>query len=668
MKKKTLLVKILSVFTVFAMLMTICPALSSRVGAYSYRAYGIDTSQWQGDVDWCAVKAAGIDFVIMRVGTSKSVTGGTLDPKFEQNYAGAKLAGLNVGVYFYSCAMNTTQAKTEAANVLKWIAGKRFEYPIYIDMEDAVQLSLTTAERTNICVAFNTVLENAGYMTGVYANTNWLTNYLDRATISSRYSLWEAAWTKSGTDEADKSSVRNLWQYTDSGSVSGISGAVDRDVSYIDYPTLIRSRGLNGFSENSPKDTVRGYYKTTDNLNLRSGAGTSNSIITTIPAGTQISLLGKNADGSWANVVYGSKTGWVSTSYLTFVRYFNYTVNYDLNHKDATGSAPSVTACENEKTAVASSSVTANGVSPIGWSLKRSSDNSWYVEGAGWVADSNISNHTKKLYGTGSSLTFDSTIINASASDDTYTFCAEWPAAANFKGVGYYKVTSANAVITDSVSDGNVRATVPQGTLLPVTKVSDDGVFGYVTYRIISGWMSLYDLQYSSDIVYTVRYETDGKSIGDLPSKTLSYGDSVTVEGEGLSEEGKTFIGWNLKRQSDKAWYTPGGEWSSDADEKALLLPGDSFTVDESSINYSIGNDTFILTAVWEKHGMTGDVDENGEINTLDILLIRKYLVSLVSENEINVLNADVDHNGTINSLDILIIRKYIVGLIETLE
>lgn len=666
MRKKSLFTKFISLITVIAMTLSICPALIEKVGAYDYIAYGIDTSQWQGDVDWCAVKAAGIDFVIMRVGTSKNAVGGKLDPKFEQNYAGAKLAGLNVGVYFYSCAMSTAEATTEANNVVKWIAGKRFEYPVYIDMEDSCQLSLTTAVRTNICIAFNTVLEKAGYMTGVYANTNWLTNYLDRATISSKYSLWEAVWTKSGTPESDRSDVRNVWQYTNVGSVGGISGDVDRDVSYVDYPTEIRSKGLNGFPKNSPKDTVRGYYKTTDNLNLRSGAGTSNSIITTIPAGTKIVLTETNSNGSWAKVTYGSNTGWVSTSYLSFVEYFKYNVKYELGHPDAKGTAASATCYENFSTTVGSSSVNVNGVLPLGWSLKRSSDNSWYVEGTGWVKEENIPKYTKKLYSTGTTLTFNTSVINPAIADDTYTFYAEWSAAVNFKGLGYYTVVSSDGARVVSTPDSTKPiSTITAGTVIPLTMVTDDKMFGYVAYHSIYGWVSLSDLTYSSEFVYTVKYDTD--STDSIPDATVTLGGAVVLGGENLTEEKRSFEGWRLKRSSDSAWYTADGTWVSGADdsEKALLKPGDTFTIDESCINYLKGSDTFVLSAVWENIVVPGDADGNGKINTADVLLIRQYLVSLVSEDDINIANADVDHNGTLSTGDVLAIRQYLVGMRE---
>ena len=666
MRKKSLLTKSISLLIVIAMTISICPALFQKAGAYNYIAYGIDTSKWQGDVDWCAVKASGIDFVIMRVGTSRNVKGGELDSKFEQNYAGAKLAGLNVGVYFYSCAMSTAEATTEANNVVKWIAGKRFEYPIYIDMEDSCQLSLTTAVRTNICVSFNTVLEKAGYMTGVYANTNWLTNYLDRATIASKYSLWEAVWTKSGTPESDRSDVRNVWQYTNVGRVGGISGDVDRDVSYVDYPTQIRSKGLNGFPKNSPKDTVRGYYKTTDNLNLRSGAGTSNSIITTIPAGTKIALTEINSNGSWAKVTYGSKTGWVSTSYLSFVEYFKYNVKYELGHPDAKGSANPATVLQNFSTTVGSSSVNVNGVLPMGWSLKRSSDNSWYVEGTGWVKDENISKYTKKLYSTGSTLTFNTSIINTATADDTYTFYAEWSAAVNFRGIGFYKVVpSGGARVTNNPGSTKPISTIPGGTVVPLTKVTDDKTFGYVIYHGVNGWVSLSDLTYSSEFVYTVIYETD--STDSIPDATVTLGGEVVLGGENLTEEKRSFVGWRLKRSSDSAWYTTDGTWVTDADEseKALLKAGDTFKIDESCVNYLKGNDTFVLSAVWENIVVPGDADSNGNVNIADVLRIRQYLVGIVSEDEINFANADVDHNGTLNTADVLAIRQYLVGLRE---
>ena len=209
-------------------------------------AKGIDVSKWQGTINWTQVKGAGISFVMMRLGRGK-LKGGPCDYdiRFKDNIAGALAAGLGVGVYFYSYALSVADAKAEAEWVMKAIEpykGK-LTYPVAFDLEDSSQASLGKAVLSDMIVAFCGALETAGYYVTLYSNLSWLTTKYDAAKIR-RFDVWLAQWEVSAPTY---SGSFGMWQHSSKGSVPGISGNVDLDVAYYDFPDIIRKKGLNGF-------------------------------------------------------------------------------------------------------------------------------------------------------------------------------------------------------------------------------------------------------------------------------------------------------------------------------------------------------------------------------------------------------------------------------------
>lgn len=200
---------------------------------------GIDVSTWQGDIDFKKVKAAGYDFVIIRAGYGKLST--QKDNKFEQNYKNAKAAGLNVGAYWYSYADSADEATKEAQACLQAIAGKQFEYPVFFDMEEAKQMK-SREFCDSLINAFCSKMEKSGYFVGLYSNLSTLNTYVSEA-VRKRYAIWLAQWASKPTYNG----AYGIWQKSDKGSVPGIKGNVDLDESYIDYPRIIKAKGLNGF-------------------------------------------------------------------------------------------------------------------------------------------------------------------------------------------------------------------------------------------------------------------------------------------------------------------------------------------------------------------------------------------------------------------------------------
>lgn len=193
---------------------------------------GIDVSKYQGNINWNQVKASGIEFAIIRVGYRGYGTGALVeDSKFRQNIQGATNAGLKVGLYFYSQAVNEQEAVEEASMVLRLCKSYRISYPIYFDTEKVANDtgradSIGRAQRTANAVAFCETIRDAGYRPGVYSYASWFYNELNMANLT-QYSVWIAQYRDNLTFNYNY----DIWQYTSSGSVPGISGRVDMNVS-----------------------------------------------------------------------------------------------------------------------------------------------------------------------------------------------------------------------------------------------------------------------------------------------------------------------------------------------------------------------------------------------------------------------------------------------------
>lgn len=203
-------------------------------GKLSTQVQGIDVSKYQGSIDWNQVKAAGVEYVIIRCGYRGYETGKVVeDPMFRQNLNGAKAAGLRVGIYFFSQAINEQEAVEEASACLKLLNGASLNYPIYFDTEFSGGYpkgradKLSKSDRTAIAVAFCETVRNSGYKAGVYASENFFANQLSYSTVS-RYSIWNAHYGVSSSGIPC-----DMWQYTSKGAVPGIKGNVDMNLSYI---------------------------------------------------------------------------------------------------------------------------------------------------------------------------------------------------------------------------------------------------------------------------------------------------------------------------------------------------------------------------------------------------------------------------------------------------
>ena len=196
---------------------------------------GIDVSKYQPSINWSSVAASGISYVIIRCGYRGASTGALIqDPYFTSHIKGAKAAGLKVGVYFFSTALTETEAVEEASMCAALCSGYGVNYPVFIDVESSSRPgynSLSAAQRTANIKAFCSTIKSAGYTPGVYANKTWFTSYINTSQLSG-YKIWLAQYNASGPTYSGR---YDLWQYTSKGSVSGISGNVDMNQSYLGY-------------------------------------------------------------------------------------------------------------------------------------------------------------------------------------------------------------------------------------------------------------------------------------------------------------------------------------------------------------------------------------------------------------------------------------------------
>ncbi len=204
---------------------------------------GIDVSHWQGNINWMAVKDDGIDFAIIKAGGSDA--GFYKDSKFEQNYINAKTAGVKVGAYYFvgKLCKSYEDGAADAERFIDMLADKQFEYPVYIDFE-APDCS-NREGNTDACIGFCEAMENAGFFVGIYASE--ISGFKDRLEDDrlQGYSHWVARYGRKPASIPER--VFGIWQYSSEGRVNGINGNVDMDESYVDFASVIKRRGFNGF-------------------------------------------------------------------------------------------------------------------------------------------------------------------------------------------------------------------------------------------------------------------------------------------------------------------------------------------------------------------------------------------------------------------------------------
>lgn len=199
--------------------------------------FGIDVSKYQSGLDWNKIKKSGVSFVIIRIGYRGYGAAGNLvkDPMFEEHFTNARNAGLKVGVYFFTQAMNEAEAQEEAEACNRALNGRMLDYPIFYDTEASTAPGgtgradgLGVEDRTKCAIAFCERVKELGYQPGVYASTTWYRKRVDYNTLRSRYTIWNAHYGVSSSPIGC-----DLWQGTEKARINGYSGDLDANISYI---------------------------------------------------------------------------------------------------------------------------------------------------------------------------------------------------------------------------------------------------------------------------------------------------------------------------------------------------------------------------------------------------------------------------------------------------
>lgn len=298
------------------------------------RSNGIDVSKWQGKIDWKAVKNSGIEFAFIRIGYRGE--NGTIykDDNADYNIQQAQEAGVLVGVYFFSTAVNEVEAKEEAHWTLKAIEGYSISYPVVYDCEgyksaDSRMYDLNAETRTNNAITFLKTVSDAGYDAMFYGARNDLRSkfYWDVSQIEDQYKVWVAYYPAETYPQAEAPEYHNkfhAWQYTNKGSVSGITGNVDMVVCYFKKelaspknPSAVPNDAKTPLT-NAEKIYTSVNEKVTakEKTNLRTAPNTNSDIVATLKNGETATRIGVGTNG-WSKLEYNGKTVYAITSYLT---------------------------------------------------------------------------------------------------------------------------------------------------------------------------------------------------------------------------------------------------------------------------------------------------------------------------------------------------------------
>ncbi|MDO5549449.1 MAG: GH25 family lysozyme [Eubacteriales bacterium] len=277
---------------------------------------GIDVSKWDASINWTKVKAAGTDFAIIRVGY-RGYGDGTLyaDPTYTTNIKNANKAGVPVGVYFYSQAKTTAEAKAEAQYCIDKVQGYNIQLPIVMDLEFAENSSgytgrlynakLSKSAQTKVCLAFCETVRAAGYTPMIYANAYMLREHTNASTLSATCPIWMASFPTSKTNVTNTTYTTSytgdydIWQYSEWGNVSGISPIIDCNFGI----NLTISGGTTGVTP------VAAEGISLDNDAIKLVKGTSTTLgASVIPSDTTESISWKSSNTSIASVSNGKVT------------------------------------------------------------------------------------------------------------------------------------------------------------------------------------------------------------------------------------------------------------------------------------------------------------------------------------------------------------------------
>jgi len=295
---------------------------------------GIDVSKWQGKIDWQKVKNTGIDFAIIRVGYRAENGQLYRDSNADYNIQQAQKAGVLVGVYFFSTAINQTEAIEEAQWTISAIKGYNISYPVVYDCEgfknsDSRMYSITAEQRTKNALGFLDTIKKSGYDGMFYGSISDLTDNtaFNITEIEKTYKIWVAHYKNPPYPQSQKPDYNgryDMWQYTNKGIVSGVEGNCDMVVSYFEKKIQApKDNNAEIITAKPPKTQEELLYTEVnedvtakEKVNLRAGAGSNFDVVSVLKNGTVIKRIGIGKNG-WSKLNYNGKIVYAITSYLT---------------------------------------------------------------------------------------------------------------------------------------------------------------------------------------------------------------------------------------------------------------------------------------------------------------------------------------------------------------
>lgn len=307
---------------------------AEELTAKAGKANGIDVSKWQGRIDWSKVAASGIDFAMIRIGFRGENGIIYRDTCADYNIQQAEKVGIAVGVYFFSTAVDTEEARKEAEWTVAAIAGYSISCPVVYDCEGFLNsgsrmYGISSEQRTDNALAFLNAVKSAGYEGMLYsavselaASKHWQTERLEK-----EFSVWVARYPEvpyPKTEQPGYSGRYDMWQYTDNGRVNGIDGNVDLSVAYfVPTPKKPKNSSARPDTAEAPSENGDAYYSAAEadvtpkiKVNLRAAATTKSSIVATVKNGTVLKRKSVGTNG-WSRLSYNGQTVYAITSYLT---------------------------------------------------------------------------------------------------------------------------------------------------------------------------------------------------------------------------------------------------------------------------------------------------------------------------------------------------------------
>lgn len=298
--------------------------------------FGIDVARYQGTIDWAQVAASGVDFAMVRVGyrmdESREIVA---DSNARYNMQEAQKNGIKVGAYFFSTAVNEEEAKAEADWTADYISQYQITYPVAFDCEgfereDSAQYGLSATQRTDIAIAFLNRIYERGYTPMFYSSMNEMTGDAkwETSRIEKNYRIWVSQYPSAPYPQTEKSSyggVHAMWQYTNRGTVAGISQSVDVNIAYFGYEGTAGAQNEESPEEASadvealmPFTAVEEEVTAKDSTNLRNipSQGDDSTVVYTLKNGETVKRTGVS-DSGWSRLTYNGQTVYAVSSYLT---------------------------------------------------------------------------------------------------------------------------------------------------------------------------------------------------------------------------------------------------------------------------------------------------------------------------------------------------------------